>query len=118
VRDETRGPDDRVGNDCRVAGGGGRERAGERPGEHERLVLQDRVEQPEGAQRQLEPAARVRGFPACRHGGAVATRPEGIAGAGAAAASLALSGDAAAYRGAPSPIAGMPAKEPVSAEWY
>src|SRR6202034_4921897 len=47
-------PDDRLAHEGRVARGCGREHLAERPGEHDRLVLQDRIQQPQCAQGQLQ----------------------------------------------------------------
>src|ERR1700722_15627610 len=59
-------PEDRPAHEGWVALRRGREHLAEGPGEHDRLVLQDRVQQPQGAQGQLQPPAAVRRGPAPR----------------------------------------------------
>jgi hypothetical protein len=67
-------PDDRLAHEGRVARGRGREHLAERLGEHDRLVLQDRIQQPEGTQGQLQPPPGVRRGPAGRGESAGVTR--------------------------------------------
>jgi len=58
--DELGGPADRVGHGRWVAHNGSGECLAERPGEHDRLVLQGGVEQPDPGKSQLQYPSAVR----------------------------------------------------------
>jgi len=77
--DEARLPDDRTGDEARVAVGGSREHLAERPAEHERLELQAGVDQPAGRETKLQRPPGVRDRPSRLFPRAMPAPPHGVA---------------------------------------